>query len=351
MLLKQKEDNFYYLKGIPKRKNNNKKTKVSIVIPNWNGKEFLKKCLPSIKKQSFKGFEVIIIDNGSTDGSLEYIRRYYTSYKVISLKENIGFAPAVNLGIIEACGDYIILINNDTELDAECIKNLVKAADLYPEVGMVAAKMVQFYNRNLIDSAGDYIDAVGHADNIGRGEINDDRYKKSDYVFLVTGGGGLIKREVFERIGILDPDYFAYFEDVDLCFRAQLVGFKGWFESTAIIYHIHKATSNKNRLLTEYLQFRNMTMTIIKNYPKSLLLHQFNWVKIILVNLNTVRFLYSEGYLKAGLKAELYIFLNLFKILKKRAIIQSHKKVCDSYIIDNVKEKKITFFGLFKDGL
>lgn len=323
---------------------------VSVVIPNWNGKNLLKICLPSLKQQSFKNFEVIIVDNGSDDGSVSYIKRSFLEFKVIELDYNIGFAPAINLGIQKSNGEFIVLINNDTRLDKNCLANLVKAAKTHPEVGMVAAKMLNYFNKSLIDSAGDYIDAVGHANNIGFGGKDNPNFNKPGYIFLVNGGGSLFKKKMLDQVGLFDEDFFAYFEDVDLCFRAQLLGFKAWYESKAVVYHVHKATSNRIKSYAEYLQFRNMTINIIKNYPKSLLWHDLNWLKIILVNINTIRFMAKHNLLKEALKAELYIFLHFPELLTKRKIIQSKIKVSPEYIISNIKPKKVTLFGLLNPG-
>lgn len=324
---------------------------VSIIIPNWNGKELLKTCLKSLKNQTYKNFEVIVVDNGSTDGSIEYIEKFYPKTVLIKLATNTGFAFAVNRGIEKARGKYIFLLNNDTEVDTHCISNIVKSAEKHPEVSFFAAKLLNFYKRDIVDSAGDYIDDVGHADNIGRGQKDSEDFQKPKEVFLVTGGGCLIRKEIFKKVGLLDEDYFMYFEDVDWGFRAQLLGYKGFFEPTAIIYHIQKASSNRNKPLVEYLQFRNMTMTILKNFPKGLLLYKINWMRIFWVNINTIRYLWTQGYLNEALKAEGYIIRNFFKILKKRKEIQSKKIVSDEYIIQNVRRKKLTLFGLFPKGI
>ncbi len=328
----------------------NNRLQASIVIPNWNGKQFLKTCLISLQNQTWTDFEIIVVDNGSTDGSKEYIKKYFPKIILIELAENVGFSPAVNLGIKQSRGEYIVLINNDTRVDKNCLKYLVKAAKEHSEVGMVAAKMLQFHNPDRIDSAGDYITAVGHASNIGLGEKDGPRYNKPGYVFLVTGGGGLFKRQVFEKVGFLDNEYFAYFEDVDLCLRAQMRGFKAWYEPKAVIYHIHKATSSRNKPFTEYLQYRNMTINIIKNFPKELLLKDWNWLKVVLVNINTIRFLATQGYLIPALKAEAYILANFFRLLRKRRRIQSKIEVPVEYIIDNIRNKKVTLFGVLKSG-
>lgn len=325
--------------------------RLSVIIPNWNGKNFLKTCLPSLRNQSFKDFETLVIDNGSTDGSVEYIRNNFPGIKLIENLTNIGFSPAVNLGIKICIGDDIVLLNNDTKVDQDCLKYLVIASDIHPEVGMVAAKMLSYQNPKLIDSAGDYIDVVGHANNIGYLEKDGPKFEKGGYVFLVTGGGGLFRRKVFEKVGFFDEQFFAYFEDVDFGLRAQSQGFKAWFEPKAIIYHIHKGTSSRNKAFTEYLQFRNMTMTIIKNFPNKLLLKDLNFLKILLVNLNTIRYLATKGYLIEALKADYFVLVNLFSLLKKRKVIQSNRKVGIDYIISNIYPKKITLFGLLKNGI
>lgn len=323
----------------------------SVIIPNWNGLEMLKICLPSLKKQTYQNFEIIVIDNGSSDGSVEYIKKSFPEVIIIKLSYNSGFAPAVNMGIKRARGEYIILINNDTRVDSKCLETLAGAAKEHPETGMIAAKMLNYYNPDKIDSAGDYIDSVGHADNIGRGQLDGEEFNTAKEVFLVTGGGSLYRRSVFDKVGLLDEDYFAYFEDVDLGLRAQLAGIKAWYQPSAVIYHVHKATSNRNKPLTEYLQFRNMTMTIIKDFPSALLKYRFNWLRILLVNVNTVRYLAGLGYLKAALAAEWYILSHLMTLLQKRAVIQKQTKVDDQYFIDNIVPKKITLFGLFPKGI
>lgn len=320
----------------------------SVIIPNWNGKHLLEVCLKSLTGQTLKQIEIIVVDNGSVDGSVQLIEKKYPTIRLIKLTKNTGFAYAVNQGIKYSQGKYIVLINNDTQVNKDCLKHLVRTAEDYPKAGFIAAKMLNFYHRDIIDSVGDYIDNVGHANNIGMGEVDSGEYDKQRTVFLATGGGSLFKREVFEKVGLFDEDYFAYMEDVDLCLRAQMQGFIGLVEPKAKIYHIHKATSSKNKSFSEYLQFRNMMMTVIKDFPGRLILEKWNWLLILLVNLNTVRYLATKGLLIPALQAEWWILWNLPKLLVKRKTIQSSKIVSDDYLINNIKQKKLTFFGLFK---
>lgn len=321
---------------------------VTVIIPSWNGRHLLKTCLSSIQKQTLKDFEVIVVDNGSSDGSIDYIEKNFSKVRVIKLEKNYGFAKAINFGIKEAKGDFIVLINNDTEVGRQCLHYLVQAAKQHPEVGFVAAKMLNYYQRDVIDSAGDYLDEVGHANNIGLGKKDGPIFDQPGYVFLATGGGGLFKRKVFDRVGLFDENYFAYFEDVDLCLRAQFQGIKGWYEPKAIIYHIHKATSSKNLDLLEYLQFRNMTQTIIKNFPSSILLKKWRWLKIILVHFNTIFYQLRNGFFWSPFFADLWILFHIQELLRERRRIQSNKRVSDEYIESFLKEKKITFWKLVK---
>lgn len=315
--------------------------KVSVIIPNWNGKRLLKICLPSLLKQTFKDFEILVVDNGSVDGSSQYVKKNFPKIKVIELKGNGGFAHAANMGIKICTGEYMILINNDTKLGRRCLEYLVKAADFHKKVGMVACKMLKFYQPSLIDSAGAFINSAGQADNIGRGEKDGSSFDNDGPIFFVTGGGGLFKREVFEKVGFFDESFFAYYEDIDFCFRAQMKGFKGWYEPRAVIYHIHQATARKNPARLQYLLFRNMMQTIIKDFPVELLKKDWNFLKIILINLNTFRYLMFKGFLISALKAEFYIFLKLPKLLKKRAEIQNTIEVPISYILENIRPKKL----------
>lgn len=325
-----------------------KKILASVIIPNWNGKHLLKTCLASLEKQTFKDFETILVDDGSTDNSIMFVEQYFPGVKIIRLNKNYGFARAVNEGIKKAWGEYIILLNNDTEADKNYLAYLILAAQKHPEVGFVAAKMLNFYNRNIIDSTGDAVDIVGHSYNIGLGEKDGPVFNKEGQVFLVTAGGSLFKREVFEKVGLLDEDYGTYMEDVDLGLRGQLVGFKAWYEPKAVLYHMRKATSSKIIAKSEYWHFRNMTQNIIKDYPAALLRIDFNWLKILLVNLNTVWYMVKQGLIWQAFLAEGYILINLPRLLQKRSKIQKSKIVSDDYIIQNILRKKITFWGLKK---
>ncbi len=307
----------------------------SVVIPNWNGIDYLKICLPSLKKQTYQNLEIIIIDNGSTDQSIQYITKNYKDILLIKLDKNYGFVKAVNLGIKKAQGEYLLLLNNDTEVDKDCIQRLVKVAQSNSQVGFVAPKLLNFYNRHQIDSAGDMINIVGHANSIGGGQKDSKKYSKASSVFLATAGGSLFKKQLFDEVGLLDEDYFIYFEDVDLCLRAQLKGFSGWYEPSAKVYHVNKGTMSKRSKQAEYLRFRNMTMTLLKNFPTKVLM--LNLPKIVMVNLRTAKNMAMNGYFKEAVLAETYLIWHLPAIFRKRVVIQSQRTVSDEYFKSNLK--------------
>ena len=312
---------------------------MSIIIPNFNGLEHLRICLPSLRNQTFKNFEIILMDNGSTDESIDYVATQFPEIRVLRLSKNFGFPKAINFGIKKSQGKYILILNNDTEIDKDCIKYLVDSAKIHRECGFISAKILNFNNRNIVDNAGDYMDSSGHLLTRGIGQ-NENLYTKGEYIFLGTGSGTLFKREVFKKIGLFDEDFFFYMEDADFCFRAQLAGFKGWFEPKAIIYHKRMGTSKKYIKNYESLVFRNMTMTLIKNFPRSLLLLNFNWLKIILVHINTLKYLILKGFFLDGLKVELFLLANFVQLLKKRKKVQALKVVSDNYINSQIKDKK-----------
>lgn len=313
---------------------------VSVIIPNYNGLEYLKICFPTLKVQTQKNTEIIVVDNGSGDDSVKFIKENFPQIKVIRFNKNFGFSRAVNTGIIKSKGRYIFVLNNDTELDRKCLEYLVNSANEHPEAGFISAKILQFNDRTKIDNAGDYLDSTGHLLTRGYGK-SEKLYSKGEYIFLGTGSGTLFKREVFKRIGYFDESFFFYMEDADFCFRAQLAGFKGWFEPKALIYHKRMGTSKKYIKNYEALVFRNMTMVVIKNFPKKLLLHNFNWLKIVLVHINTLRYLLFKGKLLDIIRVEFYLFTHIRDLFKKRSKIQELKLVPDSYIISQIQDKKI----------
>lgn len=325
-------------------------SQVSIIIPNWNGKELLRECLDSLEKQTDKDFEIIVVDNGSKDYSIEYLTNNYPEITIVKLDKNYGFAKAINEGVKKSKAKYVVFLNNDTIVDKDWVKNLVEMAERYPEVISINSKLLNFYDRKKIDGLGIEVNEVGQATSIGWEQINKGNFEEPFYIFGATGGAALFKRQEFVELGMFDENFFMYSEEVDFAFRAQFSGFKSLFCPLALVYHKHKASASKKPQHIEYWQFKNMMQTIIKNYPSKLFLQKWRWLKIILVFLNTIFYQLKNGFYWPPILTIFWLIVNLPLLLMKRHKIQSEIKVDFGYIESFLIPKRITFFGLLKKG-
>lgn len=328
--------------------NKQKNILLSIVIPNWNGELLLKKCLKSIYRQTFNKFQVIVVDNGSTDGSIRLINSKYPKVKIIKNKKNLGFAKAVNQGINKSRSEYIFLLNNDTELDKNCIRILLNSIINKRNTTAIAPKILNYYKRSEIDSAGDIINTVGQAFNRGKNELKG-KYCKPEEINLVTAGATIYRKSDLRIIGLFDEDYFAYGEDVDWSLRAKIKGFNFFYEPKAIVYHRSGSTSKRILNKVQYLQFRNMTLTIIKNFPVGLFLKRWRFFTIPLVHINTLIYMFLNGLSIEAVLADYWIIKNLVSIIKKRIKIQKGRIVSINYLDSIMENKKIRLWGILKN--
>jgi GT2 family glycosyltransferase len=251
---------------------------ISIVIPNYNGLEHLKTCYESLKKQTYKDFRLVLVDNGSKDNSVQYSHDTFPDAALILLDHNSGFAEAVNYGIkytLDRIGaEYILLLNNDIELSPDFLEKGLQAFEKTPDASMVAVKMMNYFQRDMIDDCGDFIKKNGGSPYArGHGEKDTGQYDKEEYIFGACGGAAFYKSPVFKKVGLFDESFFAYYEDIDFNFRFQLFGFKCFYEPAAICYHKRGGTSSvaTHGFQTEMCE-RNLVLMRIKNYPLSLYL-------------------------------------------------------------------------------
>ena len=243
------------------------KIQISIIIPNFNGKQFLKECLNSIKNQNFSHYEVIIVDNGSNDGSVEYLNENYDEFTLIQNQENLGFATAVNQGIKASNAEYVFLLNNDTELEVECVSKLLNCIDNDENIFGVSSKMIQNQDRNLIDDAGDEYTILGYTKKVGNNRSKE-LYKNKREIFSACAGAALYRRNIFDIIGYFDENFFAYMDDVDISYRARIYGFKCVYCPEAVVYHDVSATSgSKYNAFKIRLAARNNVYVPYKNMP------------------------------------------------------------------------------------
>lgn len=312
---------------------------VSVIIPNYNGEEHLRECLDSLKNQSFNNFDIIIVDNNSSDKSVDIIEIEYVYVKLIKMETNTGFSKAVNAGIKYALNkkntEYFVLLNNDIKCDKDFIKELINGF-INPDTGSVASKMLNFYNTEIIDDAGDFINKRGLPTARGHKEKDSPAFNRKKYIFSACAGAAAYRREVFEIIGLFDEDFFAYYEDIDFSFRMQFAGYKCYYNPKAFCYHKRGATFSSRGELTTMLCEKNLVALRLKNYPVSLLFkYQFIFFFSRIVRYyrfwrdhSFKVFVYAvRGYLKG--------LLEIPKNLKKRKMIRENRKL-NSKQIENL---------------
>lgn len=241
---------------------------LSIVIPNWNGKHFLETCLDALRDQHYQPLEVIIADNASEDGSQAFIREQYPEVVLLELPENRGFTGACNAGMQAATGEFIALLNNDTEADSGWAGAVMDAFQRHEEVGLVASKMLLFNQRDHIHTAGDGFTTDGRAFNRGVWQPDSGQFDTEEYVFSACGGSSAYRKTMLDEIGLLDDDYFFLLEDIDLAWRAQLAGWRALYTPDAIVYHHLSATGGG--ATASFYDGRNSLYVLVKNLPGAL---------------------------------------------------------------------------------
>jgi len=242
--------------------------KSSVIIPNYNGIDYLKACLDSLGECNESEFKIIVVDNGSSDGRLSFVKENYPEVILIELGVNTGFAYAVNRGIEASDTEYVILLNNDTTVDRGFVKALEKALDADERIFSASAKMVDMKNPEIIDGAGDYYCALGWGFAFGKGKRVKDNCLVSREIFSACAGAAIYRRDVLTAIGMFDEEHFAYLEDVDLGYRALINGYKNVYEPGAIVFHAGSGSSgSRYNDFKINLSSRNSVYLIWKNMP------------------------------------------------------------------------------------
>jgi len=308
---------------------------ICVVIPNWNGAKELPSAIESVLKQSVTTWRLIIVDNGSTDMSHEVIESYVAKdarIQAIYLDKNYGYTGGVNPGFeiaIKAGYQYVAPFNNDAVAHKDWLKHLQKFLDKHQDYGIAACKLLHGDGQTF-DSTGDQYSTWGLPFPRGRGEKTSNKYDTHTDIFGASGGASMYRVSTIEEIGLFDQDFFAYYEDIDLSFRAQLAGWRIGYAPKSVVYHEQGTTSGKIKNFTTYHSFKNFPMVIVKNVPRELL-------PVILPRFAIA---YSAFILSAarrgGLLSALHglgSFLTLFlKKLRARKGIQSSAKVDADYV-------------------
>lgn len=309
---------------------------ISIIIPNFNGRKYFEVCLGALYHQTYKDIEIILVDNGSTDDSVAFVEKNYPEVKIIRLTENKGFSAAVNIGIKAARGELIALLNNDTKPTPTWLEKLAGPLFKNNDIGFCASKILKWDKPDYIDSAGIKVTLCGAIENRGAGKRDGEVFNKEIEVFGACAAAALYRRSMLKEIGLFDEDFFAYFEDVDLSFRAQLMGYKCLYIPGTVVYHVGGGTAKERRSQFLRCSYRNWVGVFIKNLPASIfkkyfLLIFFTKCKDIVHNM----LLRQTWFVFCGLLSGMF---QIKKNLQKRKMIQKTKKVSDEFILRLLKE-------------
>jgi len=313
------------------------KPAISIIIPHLNGRHHLDDCFQSLRRQTWRDFEVLLVDNGSTDGTQNYVAEHYPEVRLIQLPENRGFTGACNAGWQAAQGDIIILLNNDTEADPAWLAEVMAAFARHPRAGSVASKMRLFDRRDHLHTAGDFYRLDGIPGNRGVWQADVGQFDQEEMVFSACGGSSAYRRAMLEEIGFLDDDFFFSCEDVDVGWRANLAGWEVWYAPTAVIYHKLKATGGA--VTGSYYDGRNFLYLIWKNYPSSLL--RQNWRLIaraqLMITKEALQNWRGEAA-RARLRGQLAGLWGIFKMWPKRQKVQALRRIDDGTLLRRLTE-------------
>jgi GT2 family glycosyltransferase len=309
-----------------------------VIVPNFNGSHLLPTCLDSLRRQTFRDFLTIVVDNASTDNSVALIESQYPEVILIRLAHNLVFSGAVNEGIRRSDAPMVVLLNNDTEADDHWLAELASAFDSQPDYGWFASKLLLFDRRNVIHSAGDLYFANGTPANRGVWEVDDGKYDQAGEVFGACGGAAAYRRVMLDDIGLFDEDLIGYCEDVDLNLRARLAGYRCYFVPTARVYHRLSATGGGPR--ASYLCGRNFLLVMAKDLPGPILWR--NWRQILLAQL---RFALESGRhfrepaARARLRGQIAALGSLRAFLRKRKAVLGSQRVPLSEIERVIQER------------
>lgn len=299
---------------------------LTVAILSYDGRHLLEVVLPSLARQRFRDFEVVVVDNGSRDDTRLWLQHHWPDVEVVSLPENVGVTAALNVCIGVGGGSLLALFNNDIELDPDCLGELVGALRGHPEAGWAGAKLLDFHTRDVIDGAGDFYTWAGTAQRRGHGETDRGQYDQPQAIFGACGGAAIYRRDVFRDVGPFDADFFAFYEDADWNLRAQLAGFTCRYVPTAVVYHMGSATIGRGLTdFTRYHLWRNALWIIVKDLPAAALLrHRRDLAFGQRLSLQEAR---RDRKLGVWVSAWRDALLGLPRVLRKRRAVQQRRRI------------------------
>lgn len=315
---------------------------LSVIIVNFNGAAYVKECIDSILKNNIKNFEIVIVDNGSTEkelSKLKVLEHNHKEIKIVALHKNFGPALARNIGVINSHADLIAFLDNDTQVEPNWANNAIKYFKMNPKVGIIQSKLLLANDHSRLDYVGEYLGSNGFlVQNCKAGDLDSISFSKPQIILAAKSAGMFIRRNVFNLINGFDDDYFIYVEETDLGWRSWLAGFESHFLPTSKVYHQFGTSSvilglDKASQLAKYHGPKNYLSTLIKNLSlvrlvQVLPIHLTLWLGLILYRFITLKPNDSIQMLK-GLA---WVILNIDKILIKRSLIQKKRKVDDNFV-------------------
>jgi GT2 family glycosyltransferase len=321
---------------------------VSIIILNYNGQSYIRRCVESVLKSEYDNFEVVIVDNNSADNSLDIVKSEFHDdrIKLFRNNKNLGFASGNNLGVNYARGQYFVLLNVDTEVDPKWLAELVAVMQSDLTIGAAQAKLLSLDDKSTFDSAGDYLDFYGFSFRRGGDWLEKDsgQYDTIQDIFSARGAAVITRKEIVKRIGLFDDDYFLAFEDIDFCWRVRLYGKRVVFVPKSLVYHKGAGISSKvSDEIKNMHGTKNIIMTMIKNYDT---VHIIKFAIIPhFISLVTGFFILEQFIMgkdnkfmniKNRIRAFYWLLSNSSKLRSKRRYVQNIRKTDDSEIMKNM---------------
>jgi len=337
---------------------------VSIIILNFNGREFLRSCLTSVFNSDYPDFEVIFVDDGSTDGSVDFVKERFGGnprLRIVRNEESLGFAGGNNVGVKHASGSYVVFLNNDTEVDADWLKEMVKVMESDETIGAAQSKLLFAGKRDKIWAVGQSMDYLGDVPAKGRGEKDRGQYDRLEEIFNAVGASMIIRKKVFTEVGMYDPAFFLLHEDVDLGWRIWLGGYRVVSAPKSVVYHVGGATLKKHFIWVNQFVYhaeKNCIAMMTKNYSFKNVVKYVS-VRIVVdvreaFELMRVR---KKGRAMAIVKAILWNLFNFRYVWNQRLRVQRVlRKVSDEYLMERVMKKPsfpfpLALLNLFPFGL
>jgi GT2 family glycosyltransferase len=344
-----------FLKMNPDNEKSTESPLVSVIIVNWNRKDYLEECLPTLINQSFKDFEIILVDNGSSDDSVSFINQHYNyAVRLIQLPVNKGFAGGNNVGIKAARGEYIALLNNDTEVEKEWLYNLVNCMQSDDRIGMVGSRVLNYYRRKEIDNTGHLMYPDGL--NRGRGRLEEDRgqFDTNTNILFPSGCAALYRKMIFDASGGFDETFFAYGDDADIGLFGNYIGYRAVYCPQAVVYHKYSGTAGSYSLDKMFYVERNRIWLLVKYFPLSNILASpyFTLKRIFFHAYGALTKRGAAGQLarkesvtvimKSLLSAYLSAFKGILEMVKKRNRIRKCRMITDKEFNNLLKLHKIS---------